>query len=82
MLAGPKRGHLRPQMSRPRSDRAIADNCAAYTGATRFRQCYAVPQSGFFETSQLARIYLFSRGFYGQDGNKPRPVDAADISDP
>jgi hypothetical protein len=42
-------GHLRPQMSRPRSDRAIADNCAAYTGATRFRQCCAVPQLGFFE---------------------------------
>src|SRR6476619_3260849 len=55
-------------MSRPRECRAIADNCAAYTGATCFRQCRGLSQLQFFETSQLGRIYLFSRGFYGRAG--------------
>src|SRR6476469_5675103 len=68
MRAGPKRAIDGPQMSRPRECRAIADNCAAYTGATCFRQCRGLSQLQFFETSQLGRIYLFSRGFYGRAG--------------
>src|SRR6185437_5419333 len=34
----PKMGHLRPKRAAPGKCRAIADNCAAYTGATCFRQ--------------------------------------------
>jgi len=62
MLAGPKRANYGPNEPPP-ENRAIADNCAAYTGGPCFRQCHAVPQSGFFEMAQLRRIYLFSRGF-------------------
>jgi len=63
MLAGPKRGHLRPQMSRPRRTGPSRTVGAAYTVASGFRQRFAAPQPGFSKRAQLGRIYLFSRGF-------------------
>ena len=39
-----------------RQSRAIAHNCAAYTGATPFRQCGDVVAWTSLETAYLARI--------------------------
>jgi hypothetical protein len=67
MLAGPKHAVSGPNEP-PRSDRAIADSWRAYTGATRFRQCYGTAQLRSFETAQLARIYRYLRVFPCEDG--------------
>jgi hypothetical protein len=67
MLAGRKQAIFRPKSSRPGRTGFIADNCAAYTGATRFRQCCRVAAARFFETAQLARIIQYSRCFTCED---------------
>jgi hypothetical protein len=56
MLSGPKRAVSGPKMSRPRSNRGIADSWRAYTGAAGFRQCFGTPHLRFFETAQFERI--------------------------
>ena len=70
MRAGSEKGQLRPKRAAPGGTGPSRTVGAAYTGATCFRQCQGLPQHAFFETSQLGRIYLFSRGFQGQDGGR------------
>src|SRR3981189_3288973 len=63
MLAGPKVGRFRPKKSRPGRTGSSRTIGAAYTGATRFRQCWGAPHPKPFETAQFARIYQFRRCF-------------------
>src|SRR3954469_2866338 len=73
MPAGPKMDHLRPKRAAPGGTGPSRTVGAAYTGATCFRQCRGLLQAPFFETSQLGRIYLFSRCFSGERATCPDP---------
>jgi hypothetical protein len=71
MLADPKPGHFRPKSSRPGRTGSSRTVGAAYTGATRFRQCFQVPQPGFFETAQFSEYIGMSGVFPCEDGGSP-----------
>src|SRR5882757_9422372 len=70
MLAGPNTGRFRPQMSRPRSNRAIADSWRGLYGSVPFSSTLRDASGRALRNGTIAADTADLSGFY-QGGRRP-----------